>query len=382
VTVQRERPAQVLLLCPGLEHAHRGFESFARDCFDALHGYDGLDLQLVKGSGPSGPGERAIPTLRRDAAVARLLGRAARRPPFVAEQLAFCASLIPLLLVRRPDVLYFSEWHVGRALAKWRSLARQRYKLVLCNGTLSAGPYDHLDLVQQLTPAALEWVLERGADPARNLALPLGFSISRDYQPLSADHRQALRERLGLPGGKRIVVSVAALNRHHKRLDYLIEEVASMRDPRPFLLLLGQAEQETPELRTLAEARLGPNGYSMRTVPGREVEDLTRASDVFVLASVWEGLPRALVEAMARGLPCIAHDYPISHYVLGEHGLTGDLSRAGVLAELIAGVDERQLGEEAAARRHRFVYRRFSWDVLRPRYADLLTGGDRVQRQT
>jgi 1,2-diacylglycerol 3-alpha-glucosyltransferase len=375
----------VLLLCPGLEHAQRGFESFARECFDALHGHEGLDIQLVKGSGPRGPDERSIPTLRRDAAVAGLVSRAARRPPFVAEQLAFSLSLLPLLLKRRPDVLYFSEWHVGRALALWRATARQRFRLVLCNGTLMPGPYDHLDLVQQLTPGALQWVLERGADPARNVLLPLGFSIPQRFTPLSGEDRQALRCRLELPARQRILISVAALNRGHKRIDHLIEEVASMPQPRPFLLLVGQPDHETPDLRKLAEARLGPDGYSMRTVAPREVEDLTRASDVFVLASLWEGLPRALVEAMANGLPCIAHDYSISDYALGEHGLTGDLARAGVLRDLISGVVETQLSEAAAARRHRFAYRRFSWDVVRPQYVDMLrrlAGRDGVQGET
>ncbi len=37
----------------------------------------------------------------------------------------------------------------------------------------------------------------------------------------------------------------------------------------------------------------------------RDIPELLRGMDVFILPSLWEGLPIALVEAMAAGLPCI-----------------------------------------------------------------------------
>ena len=367
------RPTRVLLACPGLDHAYRGFESFARECFEALRDVDELALELVKGSGPPAPGERSIPTLRRDTALARGLGRAGRLPSFVVEHLAFSVSLMPVLSRLRPDVVYFSEWHLGRALAKWRGLTRQRVRLVMCNGSSSPGPYDHLDLVQHLTPGALRFVLDRGADPGRNVAVPLGFHIAPGFSPLSEDERAALQRRLGLPPDRLVVISVAALNRQ-KRIDYLIEEVASLPEPRPFLLLVGHAEEETPPLRELAESRLGPEGYSMRSVPRAEVDELRAASDVFVLGSVWEGLPRALIEAIAQGLLCVAHTHPVMEYALGGTGHNLDLERRGALAGLLAGLDRSELTPARAAERHRYAYEKFSWDALTPRYVELLRG--------
>jgi 1,2-diacylglycerol 3-alpha-glucosyltransferase len=362
---------RVVVVCPGLDHVHRGFESFARECFEELRGEDGLALELVKGSGPRARDERSVPTLRGDRAPARLLGRALRRPGFVAEHLTFSASLVPLLARRRADVVYFSEWHVGKALALWPR-RRGRPALVMCNGGSSPGPYDHLDAVQQLSPPALQWVLDRGADPERNVMLPLGFRIPPEFEPLTPDDRRALRRRLDLPVDRRVVVSVAALNRQ-KRIDYLIEEVASLSEPRPYLLLVGQAEAETPPLRALAASRLGSDGFGMRTVPRREVDELRAASDVFVLASLWENLPRALIEAIAQGLPSIAHAYPTIEYAIGDAGLTADLERPGALAAALSSVADSDLSAERAVARHRSAYERFSWDVLRPRYVELLT---------
>jgi len=367
------RPARVLLVCPGLDHAMRGFESFARESFEALRGETAFELQLIKGSGAPGAGERAVPTLRRDRPLAAALGRATGRPSFLFEHLAFAISLQPVLLARKPDVVYFSEWHTGRALARLRSVTGRRYKLVLCNGTMAVEGFEHLDHVQELTPAALEVVLERGADPARHAVLPLGFDIDSSYTPVSQDARLALRRRLGLPADRAVVLSVAALNDHHKRLRYLIEEIAAMPEPRPFLLLAGQPEEETPAIRSLAQERLGPDNHSIRTVPHGEVADLYRAADAFVLASLGEGLPRALIEAMSHGLPCFTHAYGVPEFVLGQHGSMADLTEASALAQLLSAALGNDTAPDAADARHRFAYERFSWDVLRPRYVELFT---------
>jgi glycosyltransferase involved in cell wall biosynthesis len=370
------RPAiaapRVLLVCSGLDHARRGFESFARDCFDALRDDPGIQIELVKGSGHSGPRERSIPTITRDNPLARGLGRRLGIRPFRLEALAFGLSLQPILAHRKPDVVYLSEWDTARLLARTRRLARQHFKLVLSNGTLAAEGFDHLDRVQDLTPAANEFVLGRGADPHRHTVLPLGFHIPPQLDPLSDADTRSLRARLDLPPDRRIVISVAALNRYHKRLDYLIEELASIPEPRPFLLLAGQPEEETPGLRELALRRLGEHGHSIRTVPAAEVADLCRASDAFVLASNFEGLPRALVEASALGLPCLVHSYPVTEFAVGPYGYFADLGNAGALAGLISGLSDSDFAAERAVERHGYAYEHFSWDRLRPRYVEML----------
>jgi glycosyltransferase involved in cell wall biosynthesis len=366
-------PARVLLACSGLEHAHRGFESFARECFDTLRDDPRLDLELVKGSGAGGDRERAVWSLKRDTRLARALGRAWRRRGLDVEQLAFALSLQPAILRSRPDVVYFSEWFTGVGLDVLRRVNRQRYALVLSNGSMAATGFERFDRVHQHTAPALEYVLERGGDPAQHILLPVAFKMGPSLARPSADERAALRERLGLPRDREVLISVAALNRWHKRLDYLIEEVASLPEPRPFVLLVGQPEAETDGLRALAAERLGAEGHSIRSVPRSEVDDLLRASDAFVLPSLAEGLPRALIEAMAHGLPCLAHDYPIAHYALGEHGRLADFTQQGALARLL-GAGGANGDPEGAAARHRSVYDRFSWDRLSPEYVEMLQG--------
>jgi glycosyltransferase involved in cell wall biosynthesis len=374
-----DRRLHVVLACSGLDHASRGFESFARECFDALRDEPGLRLELVKGSGPPGPNERAIASLTRDSRVARALGRRTGRDPFHFEHFAFALSLQPLLLRRRPDVVYFSEWYTGKGLALLRRLTRARFRTLLSNGSMIASGFDHLDYVQQLTPIALETVIDRGADPARQTMLPLPAPIPAERPRLSEADRHALRDRLGLPQDRPVLLSVAALNRYHKRLDYLLEEIARLPEPRPFVLMAGQVEAETPGIRALAHELLGEAGHSIRTVPYSEVADLYRASDAKVLTSLGEALGRVMIEAMDHGLPCFVHDYPVTRFVLGEHGRFADFSAPGALAGLLAEHGGPALRDDAGAdTRHRFAYDNFSWEVLRPRYLDMLSWAGRA----
>lgn len=361
----------MVLACSGLEHAQRGYESFARECFDTLRDEPLLDLWLIKGSGPDGERERAIASLKRDGRVAGAVARF-RGDHIKAEQFAFGFSLQPTLLRLKPDVVYFSEWYTGIALARLRALNRLDHALVLSNGSMSDHGFEPFDRVHQHTAPALEWVLRKGADPSRQTLLPVAFEVPDSVPP--AEERRALRDRLGLPHDRPVVISVAALNRWHKRLDYLVEEVARMPAPRPYVLLVGQPEPETEGLRRLAAERLGDDGHSFRTVPRAEVDDLLFASDVFVLASFAEGLPRAMVEALAHGLPCLAHDYSVAHYALSEHARVADFAQPGALAGLLGDVlAEGDLAARAEDRR-RSVYDRFSWDALRPQYVELLHG--------
>lgn len=87
------RGLRALLVCSSLDHAKRGFETFARECFDALRDEESLDLDLIKGSGPPTDRERSVRTMTRDSQIAQALGRLSGREPFRFEQAAFAVSL-------------------------------------------------------------------------------------------------------------------------------------------------------------------------------------------------------------------------------------------------------------------------------------------------
>jgi glycosyltransferase involved in cell wall biosynthesis len=155
-------------------------------------------------------------------------------------------------------------------------------------------------------------------------------------------------------------------------MDYVVREVADLPEPRPYLLLLGQQEAESPEIIKLGKSLLGEKNFQVRTVNQHEVADYYKVANAFVLASLNEGFGRVFLEAMSHGLPCLTHDYEISRYILGEDGYLADLSVRGSLANLLLRVLAENGSEAKRRLRHQRVYERFSWENLRSSYVDML----------
>jgi glycosyltransferase involved in cell wall biosynthesis len=88
-----------------------------------------------------------------------------------------------------------------------------------------------------------------------------------------------------------------------------------------------------------------------------DIERLLAGFDVFVLSSREEGIPNALLEAMAAGLPSVATAVGGTPEVLSD-GETGWLVPAGAPAALAAALAEALEGRDEAARRGRAARRR------------------------
>jgi len=231
--------------------------------------------------------------------------------------------------------------------------------------------FDHIN---QISPEHFGEALSAGIPADSQTLLPSGFNITRSFEPLDSQAKIALRRRLGLPLTDRIILSVGAVSLNgHKRFEYLIEELARMPEPRPFLVILGEKDKGTNEIERRAAVSLGASGFTMRTEPRDLVDSYYKSADLFVLASLREGFGRVYVEALAEGLQCIAHDYLTSRYVLGSHGIFGDLNQPAALAELLYKELSKAELVKQRVERHRSAYERFSWDKLAPLYVEMLT---------
>ncbi|HLO93607.1 MAG TPA: glycosyltransferase [Burkholderiaceae bacterium] len=106
-----------------------------------------------------------------------------------------------------------------------------------------------------------------------------------------------------------------------------------------------------------------------------EMPKLLMNSAVFVLSTHWEGMPLALVEAMAAGCACIASDVPGVEGVI-EHGRTGLLvpeSDAASLAMALERVfSEPGLGQQLSQAARQQAVQAHGLDLMRLRYQALL----------
>ena len=106
-----------------------------------------------------------------------------------------------------------------------------------------------------------------------------------------------------------------------KNLAALVEAAARLAERRPVrLVIVGAGPLEAPLRRQAEAARVSVDFRGV--VDQRRLPALYAAADAFVLASFTEGHPKALVEAMSSGLPCVASDCAGNRSLVTD-GVTG-----------------------------------------------------------
>jgi len=365
----RQRPVRVFLPCTGLGRQRRGFETFTLECADALRADPRIALTVFAGGDVPGIPARVRWNLRRDGTLSSMVGAVVRRDRYFVEQATFFLSFLPALVLGRPDVVYFADLNLGNLCWHWRRVSGQRFKLLYYNGGLTTRPFTRADMVQQLTPAGLDEAIARGEAREHQTVLAHGVRVP-DTLPtrITGDARLAL----GLPSNRPIVLAVGMLDTQIKRTDALIRALAKLPAPRPFLALLGADGPDAAGVRALADDLLGDDGFLAGAVPHDEIGNYYRAADAFALASLREGFGLAYVEALAHGLPIVAHDTPVTRHLLGDLATLADITQPAALSRAIAAALAAPNTDAHRKARHASARTRFGWDALRDDYARLL----------
>jgi len=202
--------------------------------------------------------------------------------------------------------------------------------------------------------------------------IPNGVPITDARRPASE-----IRAELHTPSEATVIGTVARLH-PSKGQEYLLQAFRLVRNrlPGTVFWLIGDGECRTAleskarELDIAAAVRFAGTR--------RDVRDILGAIDLFALPSLWEGMPNALMEAMAAGRPAIASDTDaIRELVIdrktGWMVKPGDVE--GLARTMIEILGDRHQAAEIGHAGMLYVQRHFSLDRMADAYTALYRAG-------
>jgi glycosyltransferase involved in cell wall biosynthesis len=193
----------------------------------------------------------------------------------------------PTIRGRRPPHIFVTE------NGDWPAYSRQsEYRFFGCEGLICTNPDFY----------------ERNRTRWHCQLIPNGIDCER-FKPGAIQ-----RQHFGLPTDKLIVLMVSALI-PAKRVDIGIEAVS--RIPDAHLVVAGNGPIRQAIEATAANSL--PGRFTLLSVPAEQMPPLYQSADVFLHLSKDESFGNVFLEAMACGLPVVAHDSPRVRWIVGDN---------------------------------------------------------------
>ncbi|KAF1085946.1 putative glycosyltransferase EpsD [Sporotomaculum syntrophicum] len=170
---------------------------------------------------------------------------------------------------------------------------------------------------------------ELGIKPRSGNLIHIGNGVNLDeFCPArySLDRRQQIRESLAIKEYNPVITMIGRVNREKGYHD-LVEALRQINDMPWQALFIGPDEGFLTNLKK----QIDDAGLQQRILllgQRSDISDLLAITDVYVLPSYREGLPRSLIEAQSMGIPCVATDIRGCREVILA-GSTGYLIKPG-----------------------------------------------------
>ena len=240
---------------------------------------------------------------------------------------------------------------------------------------LRRGLLDRLDGIVALSSDIRQELLDAGMAAHKIFLIPNAVD-TEVFRPASADERAALRAQLGLDDTFLVAGCGGVIPR--KGVKEAVEAVGRLtaRSGRRLTLLwIGPVSDNTyPEAVAALAGEMGIADRVKLVGYQSDPSPWLRAADAFVLPSANEGMPNALIEAMACGLPVLVTPVSGARDVVrgGDNGILIDRDPATISAALERLMDDPamrvRLGEKAVRNITERYTSRQIWHMYRDMY--------------
>jgi glycosyltransferase involved in cell wall biosynthesis len=204
-----------------------------------------------------------------------------------------------------------TTWYDEDNVQKWGFTLRQKIRALKFLDKATSPITKHFFAVSEATKETYIQALQ--APQERFEVLFNTIQLDR-FLPGVLGDREVIRRELGLAPNEIGLVIVARLV-PPKRHEDAIRAVAEASKTTPLKLFFAGVGPEETRLRGLAASLCCPVTFlGSRS----DVDRILYACDIFLFPSLFEGLPLALIEAMAMGLASICSDIPENHEVCGD----------------------------------------------------------------
>jgi glycosyltransferase involved in cell wall biosynthesis len=188
--------------------------------------------------------------------------------------------------------------------------------------------------------------------------IPVGIDINL-FRPMD---KGLMRERYGFEKDEGIILFIGRFSQE-KGLDLLLEAFADLKGtvPSSRLVLLGSGPEKAKLEQSITRGGIKDVVF-MEPVPHDKIPELINCADVFVLCSMYEGMPTVVLEALACGVPVVATDVGDVCLVV-KNGETGYLVKergSSLIAEGLMEVMDR--GRDSYSSRCVEAAGTYSWD--------------------
>ncbi len=205
---------------------------------------------------------------------------------------------------------------------------------------------------------------QHGFNPTDMQLIPNGVDITR-FNPAHVD--------TSIDGREQVAVCVSKL-RYEKGIDVLLQAwcLVHQQAPQARLIIVGDGGLRF-QLECLAKSLGIANSVEFTGLQSDIPPQLHRGS-LAVLPSRWEGMPNALLEAMACGLPCVATRVSGSEDII-QHGVNGLLVESedyrDMSLALLTLLRDPLLAQKYGQAARKTVERHYSLEQVMDRYVEL-----------